>query len=94
MGELAAEVGLSEDRFMHVFKAQMGLPVRRYLLWLRLHRAARLMKAGVTLTEAAHGAGFADSAHMSRTFKENFGVPPSGFLSPVRGNVRVFVCED
>ncbi|MEQ9364587.1 MAG: AraC family transcriptional regulator, partial [Leptospirales bacterium] len=36
VSELAARVGLSEDRFMHVFKAEMGLPVRRYVLWLRL----------------------------------------------------------
>lgn len=92
VSELASRVGLSEDRFMHVFKAEMGLPVRRYILWLRLHQAARMMKEGVTLTEAAHSAGFADSAHMSRTFKENFGVPPSGFLSPVRNNVRVTIC--
>ncbi len=92
--DLAARVGLSEDRFMHVFKDEMGLPVRRYILWLRLHQAARMMKAGVTLTEAAHAAGFADSAHMSRTFKDNFGVAPSGFLSPARGDLRMRICSE
>ena len=94
VAELAQRVGLSEDRFMHVFKSEMGLPVRRYLLWLRLHQAARLMTDGVTLTEAAHAAGFSDSAHMSRTFKDNFGVPPSSFLGPNQKNVKVTICTD
>ncbi|MCR9142864.1 MAG: AraC family transcriptional regulator [bacterium] len=94
VSDLAARVGLSEDRFMHVFKDEMGLPVRRYVLWLRLHRAARMMKSGVTLTEAAHAAGFSDSAHMSRTFKDNFGVSPSGFLSPARQNLRIRICAE
>jgi AraC-like DNA-binding protein len=32
---------------------------------------------GVSLTTAAHEAGFADSAHLSRTFKHMFGLTPS-----------------
>jgi AraC-like DNA-binding protein len=32
---------------------------------------------GVSLTTAAHEAGFADSAHLSRTFKRMFGMTPS-----------------
>jgi AraC-like DNA-binding protein len=31
--------------------------------------------AGASLTEAAHEAGFADSAHFSRTFRRTFGLP-------------------
>ena len=80
--ELAARVELSEHRFMHLFKQEMGLPLRRYLLWLRIRRAALSMKDGGTLTEAAHAAGFSDSAHMSRIFKENFGMQPSFFMLP------------
>jgi AraC-like DNA-binding protein len=30
--------------------------------------------SGAALTEAAHGAGFADSAHLSRTFRRMFGI--------------------
>jgi AraC-like DNA-binding protein len=33
--------------------------------------------AGGSLTDAAHEAGFADSAHLSRTFRRMFGVAPS-----------------
>ena len=84
LGELAAAVGLSEDRLGHLFREQMGLPVRRYLLWLRLGDAIGALAGGGSLTEAAHAAGFADSAHLSRTFRRMFGVAPSEALSRSR----------
>jgi AraC-like DNA-binding protein len=43
--------------------------------WLRLIRAVDAHAGGLSLTEAAHAAGFADSAHLSRTFKRMFGMP-------------------
>jgi AraC-like DNA-binding protein len=74
---LAALVGLSPGRLMHVFTESIGVPLRPYLLWLKLQRAAAAISAGVPLGDAAHLAGFADAAHMSRTFRRTFGVPPS-----------------
>ncbi|WP_278262459.1 hypothetical protein [Nocardia sp. AG03] len=38
-GEVAAIVGLSASRLTHLFSAQIGLPMRRYILWLRLMNA-------------------------------------------------------
>lgn len=74
---LAASAGLSESRFLHVFRESTGTPLRRYLMWLRLQRAAPLIMSRATLTEAAFAAGFSDAAHMTRTFKRLFGVTPS-----------------
>jgi transcriptional regulator GlxA family with amidase domain len=74
---LAAAVGLSPGRLMHVFTASVGIPLRPYLAWLRLQRAAGAIVAGASVTDAAAAAGFADAAHMSRTFRRMFGVPPS-----------------
>lgn len=71
--ELSRTVGLSESRLAHTFKEQMGLPVRRYILWIRLQNAARKIITGVSFTEAAHDAGFSDAAHLSRTFRMMFG---------------------
>jgi AraC-like DNA-binding protein len=74
---LAAAVGLSPGRLMHVFTASIGLPLRPYLAWLKLQRAAGAIVTGSALADAAHGAGFADAAHMTRTFRRMFGIPPS-----------------
>jgi len=74
---LAALVHLSESRFTHLFRAQTGLPLSRYLLWTRLLCALEAVAHGANMTLAAHQAGFADLAHMSRTFRETFGVVPS-----------------
>ncbi len=83
LATLAAAVRLSPGRLMHVFTESIGVPLRPYLQWLKLQRAAAAVSAGVPLGDAAHAAGFADSAHMSRTFRRTFGVPPSA-LRPSR----------
>jgi len=71
----AAHINLSEGRARHLFAAHTGLPFKTYVLWLRIARATQLYGSGQSLTEAAHQAGFADSAHFSRTFRRTFGLP-------------------
>lgn len=75
--EAAGIACLSESRFSHLFVEEVGLPFRTYLLWRRLMAAVDRIAAGTSLTDAAHDAGFADSAHFSRTFLRMFGVPAS-----------------
>jgi AraC-like DNA-binding protein len=73
LDRLAALAGLSPSRFMHVFTESLGVPLRPYLLWLRLQHAAGRLLAGASATEAAHAAGFSDGAHLSRTFRRTLG---------------------
>jgi AraC family transcriptional regulator len=75
--EVAGTVFLSGSRFAHLFKEQLGLPFRRYLLWRKLTRALLMVVRGKTLSVAAHTAGFADSAHLTRTCYQMFGISPS-----------------
>ncbi len=79
-GEAADIACLSESRFSHLFVQEVGLPYRTYVLWRRLMVAVNGIAGGSTLTNAAHDAGFADSAHFSRTFLRMFGVPASLLL--------------
>lgn len=74
---VARAQGLSVSHFLHLFSGQVGVPFRRYRIWNRVRAAMRLSLAGASFTEAAAGAGFADSAHFSRCFRETFGVTPS-----------------
>lgn len=91
--KLAAAVGLSSGRLIHLFTREMGLPIRRYILWLRLRDVLISVAAGATLTQAAHHAGFSDSAHLSRTFRGMFGFPPSS-IGESRARIRIVVAAD
>lgn len=74
---IAAEVFLSPSRFRHLFVAQTGMALRPYVLWRRFLLAWELLMHGESLSAAAHGAGFADAAHLTRTSRRMFGFPPS-----------------
>lgn len=80
---LASHVGLSAGRFMHAFTESIGIPLRPYLAWLRLQRAAAALASGRTAVDAAHAAGYADAAHMSRSFRRAFGMSPSAIQRAV-----------
>lgn len=76
---LAAMAGLSQSRLMHLFKQQLGLPIRQYLLWKKLEAAARLVAKGTTLIDVAAETGFYDQAHFTRTVRRMLDLPPSAF---------------
>ena len=82
LAALAKAVHRSPSRLAHRFRKTTGVPMRRYVLWCRLRAALDAALRGSSLTEAAHLAGFADSAHLSRTFRAMFGVAPSFFFRP------------
>ncbi|CAM3053759.1 helix-turn-helix transcriptional regulator [Prescottella defluvii] len=80
LGHAAAEAHLSPSRLTHLFTREVGIPFRRYALWVRLRTVAERVAEGDNLTRAAVAAGFSDSAHLSRVFKSNFGLSPSALL--------------
>ncbi|MEU0042915.1 helix-turn-helix transcriptional regulator [Streptomyces werraensis] len=82
--DLAEFVDLSPSRLGHLFAEELGLPFPVYLRWARLRRAMELVREGASLTQAAHGAGFVDSSHLTRVFHEMFGLAPSTVLRSVR----------
>ncbi|UTW59458.1 helix-turn-helix transcriptional regulator [Kordiimonas sp. SCSIO 12603] len=86
----ALQAGMSKSSFSNKFRNATGLPLRRYVLWRRLCKAVHLTGKGNSLTQAAHEAGFSDSAHFSRTMKQTFGVSPSqGVL-----NINITIAPD
>lgn len=75
--EVAAVVHLSPGRFRHLFAEQTGLGLRQYILWRRFMSVWEHTMRGESLSAAAHAAGFADSAHLTRTCRRMMGMPPS-----------------
>jgi AraC family transcriptional regulator len=78
LDEVASYACLSPSRFRHVFGEQIGMGLRPYILWRRFLLVWDLLMKGGSLSEAAHAAGFADAAHLSRTSVKAFGFAPSG----------------
>jgi AraC-like DNA-binding protein len=89
--EIARQVCLSESRFIHLFSEEIGIPLRKFMLWLRLNRAIQEISSGKSLTDAAYSSGFSDSAHLSRTFRSMFGLTLSKIFKNSRF-VQVFSC--
>lgn len=83
---LAAEVGLSESRLRHLFRAEVGVTLKRFQLHLKCARALTLWRDGMTLTDLALAAGFYDQPHLNRTLRAMFDTPPSRYAKtfPVR----------
>jgi AraC-like DNA-binding protein len=78
--ELTGVAFLSESRLLHLFKNEVGLPIRNYILWYRLKVAFHHFVNGSSLTESAHFAGFADQSHFTRTCLSMVGFTPSTLL--------------
>jgi AraC-like DNA-binding protein len=74
LSELATSASLSPDRLTHLFTEQVGIPLRGYRRWVRWLLAADALQNGATVNDAAHQAGFADAAHLHRTFRDHFGL--------------------
>ena len=75
--DVAAAVHLSPSRFRHLFVAQTGTSFRAWLLWARTEHAIAAATRGMSWTDAALEAGFADAAHFTRTCRRVFGIAPT-----------------
>ena len=79
--ELARRLGMERTQALRRFKATTGLTFRAFKLWSGLQHAARQIEAGVLVRTAAMDAGFADTAHLSRSFRALFGLSPSAAIA-------------
>lgn len=81
---MAQAAGLSESRFNHLFRAEMGVSFRSYRVWSQVRGALGALGADSRLTQAALEGGFVDSSHFSHMFRKTFGMTPSSVLKPLR----------
>jgi AraC-like DNA-binding protein len=81
VAQAALRVGLSESRLTHLMTDTLGAPPRTWRAWFKLQRAVgETLFNHKNLTQAAHQAGFADSAHLTRTCKQLTGVRPAQMM--------------
>ena len=81
MAKVASHCGLSEYHFFRLFKSAFGQSPHQYLIANRLRYAHRLISSGQTsVSDAALAAGFSDIYALSKSFKKQYGYPPSALL--------------
>ncbi|MGY2488496.1 helix-turn-helix domain-containing protein [Cupriavidus sp. CP313] len=78
--QVAGKLCLSESRLSHLFVEDIGIPLRTYLLWQRYRFAFSRLSDRTTLTRLANDTGFADAAHLTRTFVGYFGFSPTRII--------------
>lgn len=83
--ELEKATGLDRYQIARHFRRRLGTSPYRYLTMRRLDHARGLMLAGWGLAEAAAESGFADQSHMTRRFKQAYGLSPGRFRAVNRG---------
>jgi AraC-like DNA-binding protein len=81
--ELAKISGLTEWHVIRAFHREFGLPPHAYHLRLRLASACELLSHGVSVSTTAYECGFSDQSHLSRKFKEVYGLTPAAWAAVV-----------
>jgi AraC-like DNA-binding protein len=77
LGQIAAELGMSEGHFARTFKQSTGYSPHQWSMIQRCELAKTLLRAGTdSFAQIAMQAGFADQAHFSRSFRLIVGVTP------------------
>ena len=74
--DLEAIAGLDRFTLARQFRATLGTSPYRYLIMRRLDIVRQLIREGASLVDAAVDAGFADQSHMTRHFKQAYGLSP------------------
>ena len=76
---LADAGGVTRFQVIRDFRKIVGLSPAAFIRDRRLRHAGGLIRQGVGLADAALASGFADQAHLSRTFRAMLGITPGMF---------------
>lgn len=80
VAQMAASVGLSESWFASAFKVTTGTTPRQWQMDRRIARVRDLMTGSdLPLSDIAARAGFADQAHLTRSFRQATGTTPAAW---------------
>lgn len=82
--DAALHCGLSTSRFMHLFKAEVGVGWRSFRAWQRARGLLACVHTGENLTQLALSLGYPDGTHFSHAIRQITGLRPSDIISGSR----------
>jgi AraC-like DNA-binding protein len=74
--ELANRLQLSFSRFIHLFKDEVGVPLRTFRNWKRARSLLNYVTQDANLADIAQQTGYPDAAHFSHSIRRVFGLQP------------------
>ena len=78
IGPIASKLNLSDSRFRHLFKKELGMSPSHYIILIRLRRAKELLENSfLRVKEVATLVGATDISHFVRSYKMLYGQTPS-----------------
>ena len=82
---MAKEIGMSRTNLHRKIKGITGLPPSELIRNIRLRKAAvLLLNQAESVSQIGYTVGFEDHSYFSKSFKKQFGVPPSEYLRSKR----------
>lgn len=82
--QYAARFNLSFSRFVHLFKEQVGVPLRTLRMWKRARSMLDYVTQNVNLADIAQITGYPDSSHFSHSIRLVFGLSPKDVFAGSR----------
>ena len=80
LAQIAQEAGLSLSSLQRLFRRAHGTSAKERIRALRMERAEAALRAGASVAEAAHVAGFVSVESFSTAFKRHRGLSPSAVI--------------
>lgn len=78
--DLANKINLSESRFKHKFKLEVGVPPNEYIIKAKINKSKELLKKeDISIADLAYDLGFSTSSYFSTVFKKHQGISPSKY---------------
>lgn len=83
--QMADAMGMSRASLHRKLKAITGFPPSEFIRNIRLRKAAALLSSQAdSVTQIGIAVGFEDQSYFSKSFKKEFGVPPSEYLQATK----------
>lgn len=87
VGQLAAQLGLSERRLSSLFRKHLGLTVSGFASEERIRVGCRMLETtSMEVQDIALEVGFANAANFSTAFRERMNLTPQAWRQSQRGN--------
>lgn len=77
---VARELNISPGYFSRLFKEEIGVPFKSYLIAIRMDKAKQLLSQnGLAVSQVAAAVGYADPNYFSEAFRKHEGISPSEY---------------